>query len=193
MTNPKTISTPAQFERFVSRVKLVDSRELERRLQSKGSLPQGPVLCVTIDTPLTGLTGRVGLVAIGGCDILCFDVQTDSKYYFNVASAGDPTVVAAMHAWHEAGAIPFWLETPQGQCGLVRHRFQLNDVFRKSFEDAKRQDYLSDLQTQFKALLEPGVVELALAARTGYNIPNVKVGFLATEHTQPGLGPIRRK
>lgn len=193
MTNNPYLSFSVPAERFVSSVKLVDSRKLERGLHAKGSLPRGPILCVPIDAPLVGLRGRLGLAAIGGCDMLFFDVQADSKYFCNVASPGDPAVVAAMLAWHQAGAIPFWLETPQGQCGLVRHRFQLNDVLRRSFEDAKRKDFLSDLQTKFKDLLEPGVVEQVVAGRTGFHFPNVQVGFLATEHTHPGLGPVQRK
>lgn len=190
MTQNPFAAFSVPFSRHVSRVKLVDSRKLARRLQGSSSLPSGPILFVPVEGSLRGLVGRLGVTAIDGCDLLFFDVQTDEKYFCNVASAGDPEVVAALLRWNESGVMPVWLETPQGQCGLVRHPFRLNDTYRKAFVDAAREDYLSDLQTQFNMLLEPGVVEAVVAGRTGQFVANVQVGFLATVHTQPKLDPL---
>jgi hypothetical protein len=184
--NPSAAS-PVLFSRHVSRVKLVDSRKLARRLQGTSSLPSGPILFIPVESPLSGIAGRMGVTAINGCDMLFFDVQTDAKYFCNVASAGDPEVVAALLRWNESGLMPVWLETPQGQCGFMRLPFQLNDTYRQAFVNAARKDYLSDLQTQFNRMLEPGAVESVVAARTGQVTVSVQVGFLATVHTQPKL------
>lgn len=182
---PSAFATP--FTRHVSRVKLMDSRNLARRAMGPTTLPKGPVLVVPIDAPLTGLSAHFGITAIDGCDMLFFDVQAGGKYFCNVASAGDPKVIAAMRYWGATGVMPVWLETTEGPCGLVRHQFQLNEIYRQAFEDSDRMGYLTDLQTRFNKILEPGVVEAVVASRTGLNFYEVQVGFLATVHTQPAL------
>jgi hypothetical protein len=168
----------------------MDSRKLARRVVGPNTLPKGPILVIPINALPVGLSGGVGLTAINGCDMFFFDVRADGKYFCNVASAGDPKVVAAMRYWSAAGVMPVWLETPEGQCGLIRHDFQLNDIHEKAFADSDRKGYLLDLQKGFNNLLEPGVIETVVASRTGQVFDEVQVGFLATVHTQPALEPL---
>lgn len=178
------------FSRNVSRVKLMDSKRLARKVIGSPNLPKGPVLFVPIDAPLVGLSAHFGVTCIDGCDMLFFDVQAGGKYFCNVASAGDPLVAAAIKYCGETGVLPVWLQTPDGPCGLGRYPFRFNDVYKQAFAGGTRKDYLSDFQSRFNQILEPGVVEAVVASRTGLAFEQVQVGFLATLHTQPALEPI---
>lgn len=178
------------FSRRVNRVELLESKILARRALGPVALPKGPILFVHVDAPLVDLSAHFGVTAIDGCDVLFFDVQAGGRYFCNIASAADPLVVTAMKYWDATGEMPVWLETPGGPCGLVRHPFQLNDVYRQAFLDAFRSEYTADLQLRLRRLLEPGVLEAVVASRTGRTFERVDAGFLATSYTQPALDSI---
>jgi len=177
------------FIRVVNRVELMDSQRLSRRAVSIAALPKGPVLVVPIDTPLTGLSAHFGVTCIDGCDMLFFDVQAGGKYFCNVASAGDPLVVAALQYCGATGVFPVCLETYEGPFGMARYPFQLNDAYTQALVDGAREDYLSQFQTRFNSILEPGVAEAVVKSRTGLEFPEVVLGFLSSVHTQPAFTP----
>ena len=180
-------------ERFISRASLLDEKTLDADTQSRLSKPHDTVLQVQLNTKIHQPDLGLGLIAIGGCDILFVDVWQGKTCFCNVLNPGDSDVVAAMTEWDKAGFMRVQLRGG-GELRMMRDTFKLNPVLRKAFLDsAAKPDFTNMFKARFQELMQPGFIEMIVAQRTGRKPDQVHVGFLATANTELGFPQVTRE
>lgn len=179
--------------RRVNRAKLVDADLLVDLIPRGGSFPGGPVIGVRADTPVDGSFITFGMHSFNGCTMLFFDVFSDDEYFCSVASANDPSVLAAMKVWLKAGIAPVWKRRQDGSNDFSLKPFSLDEDKAATLTCYRGEHYLERFFTSFTALREPNAIEEVVAARHGRCFPKVHIGLLVTEHTNPSQMQVHRR
>lgn len=175
-------------ERYVSRATLTAPHELDAPTKAKLTKTNVPILELNIDAKIHQPVIGLGLVAMDGCDIFFIDVWLSNTCFCCVVNPGDSEVIEAMEAWDKAGFMRVRITTPDGVRHTMRKEFALNPVLKKAFKDStEKLNFIDDFRKHFHVLLGPGAIESMVAQRTKRYPEEVRVGFLVTQHTDPGL------
>lgn len=172
-------------ERFISRAGFVDTSTLTKEEQLQLPKPHVPILSLDLGTKIHQPNLGMGLVALGGCDILFFDVWQGRTCFSYLANPGDPDVASVMTAWDKAGFMRVQLRGG-GEMRLMRDSFTLSPIVKKALQDSsEKSDFTATFLSNFEVLMQPGAIEAVVQGRTRRQPTTVNAGIVCTAHTEP--------
>ncbi|QRR35599.1 hypothetical protein JNX00_06965 [Hydrogenophaga sp. YM1] len=185
-----TFPINAAFERHISQGSFVSHEYLDAASRAQLGKSEVPILRLQLNKSV--LTGKHtlghGLVRTRDCNLFFFEVWRGNSCSSFLLNLADPVVAQAFEAWDKAGFCRVMLVGPDKRLALMKGDFSIESAVGNALEESRdKPGFLDAVLRHFHILAEPGFIESMIADRTGRLPGKVDMGFVITEHSNPGL------